>query len=99
MDIKQQLQEQDQDLEWVETADDLFKIKMKLKRLREEDSKLSKKLRGLSDGRTTKKGRYEYTCTPRKGPVDYKGIPELSNVNLEEYRKPSVNTWKLQVVE
>ena len=92
-------QQLEKDVEWLETADELFKIKMKAKRLREKDSILSKKLQSLSDGQTAKRGRYEYSCNPRKGAVDYKSVPQLQNVDLEPYRKASIKTWKLQVVE
>lgn len=87
------------DLEWIETADELFKVKRQLKRLREEDSRLSKKLQSLSDGRTVKKGRYEYKKGERKGAVDYSKIPILQGLDLDEFRKNPVTTWKLEVVE
>lgn len=85
--------------QWLETADDLFRVKMQLKRLREKDSVLSKKLKGLSGGKTAKRGRYEYACSARKGSVNYAVVPQLQGINLEPYRKPDVQTWKLQVVE
>ena len=87
------------DLEWIETADELFKVKRHLKRLREEDSRLSKKLQSLSDDRTTKKGRYEYKRGERRGTVDYSKIPILQGLDLDEFRKNPITTWKLDVVE
>lgn len=89
----------DTEVQWIETADKLFKVQMSLKRLREENTKLSKELQALSGGRSTKRGRYEYKRSSRKGAVNYSSIPELKRVDLEAYRKPEVTTWKLQVVE
>ncbi len=85
--------------QWLETADSLFKIKMQLKRLRENDATISKKLKELSGGKTAKRGRYEYTCSARRGPINYATVPQLQGVNLEPYRKSETKTWKLQVVE
>jgi len=93
------IEDLDTEVQWIETADELFKVQMGLKRLREENTKLSKKLQGLSGERTTKRGRYEYKKSSRKGAVNYSSIPELKRVDLEAYRKPEVTTWKLQVVE
>lgn len=31
----------------------------------------------------------------RRGYVDYTAIPELKNVDLDEYRKPAVEYWKI----
>ena len=87
------------DQEWISVADRKFRVQNELKRLRKEDSELSAKLKALSGGQTTKRGRYEYKKTSRKGGVDYKAIPELKTVDLEAYRKPPVDIWKLQVVE
>ena len=85
--------------EWIETADKLFKITRKRKRLNEKYRELSNQLRDLSDYQTTKRGRYEYRLITRKGPIEYGLIPELKGVDLEEYRKGEVKSWKLEVVE
>ena len=84
---------------WIGTADNLFKAKMGLRRLREEHKILSRRLQELSGGETTKQGRYEYTCSARRGQVYYAAIPQLFGVDLEPYRKPGVKTWRLEVVE
>jgi len=84
---------------WISVADRKFKVQNELKRLREEDSQLAAKLKTLSGGKTTKRGRYEYKRSLRKGGVDYKAIPELKTVDLDTYRKPEVEIWRLQVVE
>lgn len=38
---------------------------------------------------------HKLTKVERKGSVDYAKVPELNGVNLEQYRKPSSEHWKL----
>jgi hypothetical protein len=33
----------------------------------------------------------------RKGNVAYENIPELKGVNLDLYRKPAINNWRITV--
>ena len=96
-----ELSEEEDSLEdkaWIRTADELFKVGRKRKRLDKKYKKLSKELQKRSDNQTTKKGRYKYRLIPRKGAIDYRQIPELEEVDLEGYRKDEVDTWKLEVV-
>ena len=32
---------------------------------------------------------------PRKGLIDYSQIPQLVGVDLEQYRKPNSNSWRI----
>jgi putative phage-type endonuclease len=34
----------------------------------------------------------------RAGNINYSAIPELANVNLEKYRKPETNYWKMEII-
>jgi hypothetical protein len=59
----------------------------------EED--LRKQLIFLS-GESNSKGAGISLCQiQRKGNVDYAKIPELKNVNLDKYRKESINSWRI----
>ncbi len=87
-----------EDKAWIRTADELFKIGQKRKRLDKKYKSLSNELRKRSENKTTKKGRYKYRLISRKGAIDYHQIPELEEVDLETYRKDPVDTWKLEVV-
>lgn len=84
---------------WTRTADDLFKVCQKRKRLNKKYKSLSKELRERSNNKTTKRGRYEYRLIVRKGGIDYSQIPELDEVDLETHRKNEIESWKLEVVE
>lgn len=56
---------------------------------------VSKQLKDLSQGVDSKGGGYIFACTYRKGSVQYKDIPQLKGVNLEQFRGQEVETWKL----
>ena len=93
------LENWESDLDWIDTADQLFKVRRNMKRLREQSIFLSNKLQKLSNHQTTKKGRYEYRRSERKGNVDYSKVPQLQGVDLEPFRKRPITSWRLEVVE
>jgi hypothetical protein len=33
----------------------------------------------------------------RKGSINYKNVPELKNIDLEKYRKPASEFWKITI--
>ena len=84
------------DEEWQHTASKLWEIEERVR----EDSKLAKamkdKLKMLSDGLNSRCGELMFTCSTRKGLVDYGRIPELSGVDLDKYRKSPVLAWSLK---
>ena len=47
-------------------------------------------------GETKQWGAYRLTFSVRPGAIEYKDIPELKNVELDKYRKPSVDVCKLE---
>ena len=83
---------------WIRTADALFKVCRKRKRLDKKYKSLSKELKERSDSQTTKRGRYEYRLIIRKGGIKYDQIPELNGVDLEVHRKEEIKSWKLEVI-
>lgn len=34
---------------------------------------------------------------PRKGSINYSSIPELKSIDIEKYRKPSINYWEFRI--
>ena len=50
-----------------------------------------------ANGRNTRGGGLLMTRTYPKGRVDYSAIPELEDVDLEQYRKPSRETWTMRL--
>jgi len=82
-----------------QTAHALLKIKQKIKFLQELEKKEADRLREICNNETTSFEGYKYLRTERPGSVSYKDIPELKNVNLEQYRGDIVTLWKLSYQE
>jgi putative phage-type endonuclease len=86
--------ERDDEL-WSSCALQWKSINETLKELEREEEELRKQLIFLS-GESNAKGAGISLCqVTRKGNVDYSKIPELKKVNLDLYRKPSVNSWRI----
>jgi hypothetical protein len=66
-----------------------------MKELEKEEEELRKQIVFLS-GETNSKGFGISLCqVQRKGNVDYSRVPELKNVDLDKYRKTSLNSWRI----
>lgn len=52
----------------------------------------------LAKGKNTKSSNGRLTRSVCKGQVDYKLVPELIGVNLEQYRKPPCEKWRITVI-
>lgn len=81
------------DEEWENLAQELKTI-LKIEDRKEE---IRKRLIALSGGLNSMGGGIKLSKVRRKGTVDYKSIPELSGVNLEKYRKSSIETYRIGV--
>jgi hypothetical protein len=84
---------------WIEAATKAFNLQQQRRRLEDQEEKAIEVLRELSLGVSSKDGDFEYTCSERKGAVDYsrKEIQEaLKNINLERYRKDTKEAWALK---
>jgi hypothetical protein len=81
--------------QWNQVASQLFDAKQERKRFEDIEASLQKKLIILSNDKTTIGDRFLFVKDFRKGSISYELIPELINVNLEQYRKSEVPMWKL----
>lgn len=80
---------------WTETATRYMEIKDKLQDLEKEEKDLKDILVSLA-GRSNAKGAgIKLSKVVRKGYVDYQCIPELRGVNLDAYRKGTVESWRV----
>lgn len=82
-------------LEWVSVAAELHQLKQLIKEQEKKEAELSTLLRKLSDNKSAMLWNYIYNCEYRRGVIDYDLIPEIKTINLEQYRKPVVQSWKL----
>lgn len=86
-----------EDAEWLEMSAMYLDLQKSMKLLEDEETRMRGKLIALSGGANTMGGGVKLLKIARKGNIDYSAIPELKGVNLEEYRKPSSNMWKITI--
>lgn len=55
------------------------------------------KLQYISDGRNIKGSRIKFSKVTRAGNVDYSQIPELEGVNLDDYRKDAIVSYRITI--
>ncbi len=84
--------------QWAQLAADLFLVQQNKKHWEAQESTLLKQLKEMSEGLNSCAGAYTFSCTERKGSIAYDEIPFLKDVNLEPFRKPAVQVWKLAYV-
>jgi len=81
--------------QWVITAQELLDIQDKIKFLKNRKLKVEVNLRELSNNESASGDGYRYSKFSRPGSVEYKLIPEIKGIDLDQYRKDEVNYWKL----
>ena len=82
--------------EWISIAESLYKVQQEKKALEVEEKKLKEQLKNCSKGQNSRAGGFRYTLSTITGRVDYKSIPELLNVDLEQYRGKPTESWRLK---
>jgi len=85
--------------EWIQLAEKLHDIQNKITYLESEKTKLSLKLRELSEFTDScganEEGIFEYRAFDRVGSINYKDIPALKDMDLTPFRNKNVTFWKL----
>lgn len=85
---------------WSELALQLNDVKKQLKALSLIEDELIKELKDLSEGKPSfDDNGFMYKPYEVKGLVDYKRVPQLHNVDLEPFRKPSYISWRFSVTK
>lgn len=83
------------DQEWLNLVKEYKEAKDELHILKDCEQLLREKLIERSGGRNAVGGGIKLTKSICKGQVDYSLVPELMGVNLEPYRKPSCEKWRI----
>jgi putative phage-type endonuclease len=73
--------------------------KEELERAKALESAARKDLINLCQGASSKGCGVAVRRSVRKGDIDFRQIPELSFVDLDQYRKPSIVTWTIRKTE
>lgn len=81
--------------EWENTSNELKYILQEIKKLKEKEDELRKFLINMCDGKSSKGNGIKLTKYLQRGTVDYLKIPELEGINLDMYRKPCIEIWKI----
>lgn len=87
----------DRDVAWIDAARGLAHWKAIRQEAERNEKQFEGLLKQLSKGACSKGGGFVYDYSIRKGTIDYTAIPELNGVDLEQYRKESVEVWKLSM--
>ena len=82
-----------EDEEWMQLAKEWIEIS----KIEERKEEIRKRLIAMSGQLNTMGGGIKLSKIPRKGNVDYKSIPEIQNIDLEKYRKPNIETYRIGV--
>lgn len=80
---------------WEKCALQWKSIKDSIKSLEKEEEDLRKQLIFLSGESNTKGAGISLCQVQRKGNVDYSKIPELKGVDLDQYRKETISSWRI----
>lgn len=84
-----------EDEKWEELASRWTILMESMQKIEQEQELIKKSIIELS-GQSNAKGAGISLCQVyRKGNVDYSQIPELKNVDLDAYRKPPINSWRI----
>ena len=87
------------DDEWKKTADMYLSAQKSRKILEDHEEVYRKELIRLSEGKNSIGAGVKATRFHRKGNVQYGKVPELQGVDLEPYRKPPIETWRIGEID
>lgn len=77
------------------SASRLLEIQEAIKGLEKEEKTIKQDLIRICGNQNTRGSGFRFSKSIRKGSVDYSSIDILKDINLETYRKPPIETWRL----
>lgn len=87
------------DENWLTLANRWKQIRDRTKELEQEEERVKSALIYLADQQNAQGGGIRVQTVSRKGVVDYSKVPELKGVDLEQYRKPITQTFRITEVK
>lgn len=83
---------------WINIAHEIYALKSLIKELSTKERSLSISLQSLSNQKDYSAGNFVYYKEVKRGTVDYKSIPEIMNIDLDQYRKDDIVSWHLKMI-
>jgi putative phage-type endonuclease len=80
---------------WTKTAQEWLSVQNELEDVKAREEELREMLVFQSSKTNTKGAGIKVSRMIRKGAVDYKLVPELQGVDLNQYRKPTTECWRI----
>ncbi len=80
---------------WRSVSADWIAVQNELEGLKAREEELRETLVGLSGKSNSRGAGIKVSRSLRKGSVDYKSIPELQGIDLNQYRKPTTECWRI----
>ena len=84
---------------WINLVDEYLKVKYDLEPLIEKEKELKKQLYDLAGDNSAEGNGIRVSRFFKKGNVDYKKVPELEGVDLEQYRKTGKVQYSLNMIK
>lgn len=85
------------DPQWNALAGNYRNAYQELKRAEQLEQSLRQELIALAGSQSSQGAGIKLSKVPRKGAIDYSAIPELTGLDLEPYRKKSIEYWKVSI--
>jgi putative phage-type endonuclease len=86
------------DPEWNSLAKEYIEVKDEIHILLQCKESIEEKLKALAGNKNAQGGGIRLTKSFCKGRVDYDAVPELIGVDLDPYRKPPCEKWRLSAI-
>jgi len=87
------------DDQWYSATSKYIEFQKQFKSIEEKLESARNELITLADGKNCKGFGIEVIKSSRRGNIDYKSIPQLMGVDLEVYRKPTGQSWRISQKE
>ena len=85
------------DPQWNALAGNYRNAYQELKRAEQLEQSLRQELIALAGSQSSQGAGIKLSKVPRKGAIDYSAIPQLTGLDLEPYRKKSIEYWKVSI--
>lgn len=83
---------------WKDLALQLKIVREQLRALQDEEEEIKELLIAASNGINSIGGGVQLEKVKKKGSIDYSRIDHLKEVDLEQYRRDSIEYWKVSII-